>query len=122
MSRSGRQGVAWIEALIVLLIIGIIVVILRPRFTKDPTVEARRWLGQIYTSEQGYRQRHGTYTADFGALDLKVPPESKYTYKITSADSVSFTAEAFCEDLEGDGVADVWTIDQTEQLVHRTAD
>ncbi|OPX23509.1 MAG: hypothetical protein B1H02_04940 [Candidatus Latescibacteria bacterium 4484_107] len=33
MSRNGRQGVTWIEVLIVLLIIGIIAVILRPRFT-----------------------------------------------------------------------------------------
>ena len=122
MFRSGRQGVTWIEVLIVLLIIGIIAVILRPRFTKDPTAEAKRWLGQIYTSEQGYKQHHGTYAADLGTLEFKAPPESKYTYEITSADSVSFTAKAFCEDLEGDGVADVWTIDQTEQLTHKTAD
>ena len=122
MSRSGRQGVTWIELLIVLLIIGIIAVILRPRFTKNPTAEAKRWLGQIYTSQQGYKQQHGTYTADFGTLEFKAPPDAKYTYEITSADSVSFTAKASCEDLEGDGVADVWTIDQTEQLTHKTAD
>ena len=122
MSRSGRQGVAWIEALIILLIIGIIAVILQSRFTKDPTTAAKYGLGQIYTSEQGYKQHHGIYTANLGTLEFKAPPKSKYTYEIISADSVSFTAKASCEDLEGDGVADVWTIDQTEQLTHKTAD
>jgi len=120
---SRRQGVTWIEVLIVLLIIGIIVVILLPRFTKDPTAEARQWLGQIYAFEEGYKKQYGRYTADFGALGFKAPPGAKYTYEIIAADSVSFTAQATAiEDLDGDGVVEVWTIDQRDSLVHKTAD
>ncbi|MFH1007354.1 MAG: type IV pilin-like G/H family protein [Candidatus Latescibacterota bacterium] len=121
MRKSGRHGVAWIEILIVLLIIAIIAVILQPRFTKDPATEAKHWLGQICTSQQGYWQHHGTYAADLGILDLGIPQASKYTYSITFADSISFTAKAE-EDLEGIGVADVWTTDQTEKLVQKGAD
>ena len=118
-----RQGVTWIEVLIVLLIIGIIIVILLPRFTEDPTAEAKRWLRQIYTSEEGYREQHGTYTADFGELGFKAPLKAKYIYEIISADSLSFTAQATAiEDIDGDGVIDVWTMDQTDSLVHKTAD
>jgi len=120
---SRRQGVTWIEVLIVLLIIGIIAVILLPKFTKDPTAEAKQWLRQIYTSEEGYKQQHGTYTADFEALRFKAPLKAKYTYEIISADSVSFTAQATAiEDMDGDGIVDVWTIDQADSLVHKMAD
>ena len=120
---SRRQGVTWIEVLIVLLIIGIIVVILLPRFTKDTTAEAKQWLRQIYALEEGYRKQHGMYAADFGTLGLKTLPGAKYTYDIISADSVSFTAQATAiEDVDGDGVVEVWTIDQADSLVHKMAD
>ena len=71
----------------------------------------------------GGLQKHGMYAADFGTLGFKTLPGVKYTYDIISADSVSFTAQATAiEDVDGDGGGEVWTIDQTDSLVHKMAD
>ncbi len=111
------------EVLIVLLIIGVFMLIalpnLMPLVVKAKSIEAQMQLKYIYNNQTSYRYLYSKYTTDLYELDFEAPKTvrengtSNYTYEVLSASSTSFTARATAiTDFDGDGVFNVWEIDQ----------
>ncbi|MEX0275119.1 MAG: hypothetical protein AB3N16_12150 [Flavobacteriaceae bacterium] len=111
------------ETLIVLAIIGILLLLalpnLMPLISKAKSLEAQTQLKAIYNLETTYRYMHSRYTNDINELDFEPPKTVKengnanYIYEIVSASDVSFKARAEAiTDFDGDGVLNVWEIDE----------
>ncbi len=111
------------ETLIVLAIIGILLLLalpnLMPLITKAKSIEAQTQLKAIYNAETTHRYMYSKYSEDFNALDFVAPRTVKengtanYQYEIVSADDATFKARAEAvTDFDGDGVLNVWEIDE----------
>ncbi|PRX57204.1 general secretion pathway protein GspG [Flagellimonas meridianipacifica] len=111
------------ETLIVLAIIGILLLLalpnLMPLISKAKSIEAQTQLKAIYNSQTTHRYMYSKFTADIAELDF-VPPKTvkengtaNYVYVIISANDVSFKARAEAvTDFDGDGILNVWEIDE----------
>lgn len=111
------------ETLIVLAIIGILLLLalpnLMPLISKAKSIEAQTQLKALYNAQTTYRYMYSKYTLEMSELDF-VPPRtvkengtSNYRYEILSADNVSFKARAEAiTDFDGDGILNVWEIDE----------
>ena len=121
------------ETLIVLAIIGILLLIalpnLMPLITKAKSVEAQTQLKAIYNSEKQYYFMYSKYNTDFNELDFEPPKTVKnggsanYQYEIISAGNSDFKARATAvTDFNGDGVFNVWEIDQNGNPTQVTKD
>ena len=111
------------EMLIVLAIIGILLLIalpnLMPLITKAKSVEAQTQLKAIYNSEQQYFFMYSKYSSDFNELDFAPPKTIKengtanYAYEIIATGDNNFKARATAvTDFNGNGIFNVWEIDQ----------
>ncbi|WP_228235547.1 type IV pilin-like G/H family protein [Allomuricauda sp. M10] len=112
------------ETLIVLAIIGILLLLalpnLMPLISKAKSIEAQTQLKALYNAQTTYRYMYSKFTPDVNELDF-VPPKTvkengtaNYIYEILSADNVSFKARAEAiTDFDGDGVFNVWEIDES---------
>jgi type IV pilus assembly protein PilE len=111
------------EMLIVLAIIGILLLIalpnLMPLITKAKSVEAQVQLKAIYNAEKQYFFMYSKYSADFKEIDFEVPKSVKengsanYNYEIINASNSGFNVKATAlTDFNGNGVYNVWEIDQ----------
>ena len=111
------------EVLIVLLIIGVFMLIalpnLMPLVVKAKSIEAQMQLKYIYNNETSYRYLYSKYTVDLYELDFEAPKTvkengtSNYTYEILSATNTGFTARATAiTDFDGDGIFNVWEINE----------
>jgi type IV pilus assembly protein PilE len=111
------------EMLIVLAIIGILLLLalpnLMPLITKAKSVEAQVQLKAIYNAQTTYRYMNSKYSQDLVELDFEAPKTVKengtanYQYQVISADNASFRARAEAiTDFDGDGVLNVWEIDE----------
>ncbi|WP_286174810.1 general secretion pathway protein GspG [Cytophaga sp. FL35] len=111
------------ETLIVLAIIGILLLLalpnLMPLISKAKSVEAQTQLKALYNAETTYRYMYSKFTPDINELDFEAPKTVKdngtanYVYSIISADQASFKARAEAiTDFDGDGVMNVWEIDE----------
>ena len=111
------------EILIVLLIIGVFMLIalpnLMPLVAKAKSIEAQIQLKYIYNNQTSHRYLYSKYTADLYELDFEAPKTVKdngtanYIYEILSADNTSFIARATAiTDFDGDGIFNVWEINQ----------
>ena len=116
-------GINLQETLIVLAIIGILLLLalpnLMPLISKAKSVEAQVQLKAIYNAQTTYRYMNSSYTDDINALDFEAPKTVKengtanYVYQISNADNASFVARAEAiTDFDGDGVFNVWEIDE----------
>lgn len=112
------------EVLIVLIIIGILLLLalpnLMPLIGKTKSIEAQTQLKYIYNSQTSYRFMYSKYTPDFIEIDFEAPKTvkengtSNYSYEILDASNNSFKARATAiTDFDGDGVFNVWEIDET---------
>ncbi|MDN3588101.1 type IV pilin protein [Pedobacter aquatilis] len=123
------------EILIVLVIIGILVLLalpnLMPLITKAKTTEAKLQLEHLAKLEQGYFYEHSKYTndlAELGFIQEKLSSDGKdgkanYKIEVTGATNNTFTAKATAiADFDGDGVFNVWQIDQDKNLEEITPD
>ena len=123
------------EILVVLVIIGILVLLalpnLMPLITKAKTTEAKLQLEHLAKLEQSYFYEHSKYSTDLtelGFLQEKLTTDGKdgkanYKVEITSATNNAFGAKATAvADFDGDGVFNMWTIDQNKTLHEVTAD
>lgn len=111
------------ETLIVLAIIGILLLLalpnLMPLISKAKSIEAQTQLKALYNAQTTYRYMYSKYTLEMNELDF-VPPRTvqengtaNYRYEILSADNAVFTARAEAiTDFDGDGVLNVWEIDE----------
>jgi len=111
------------ETLIVLAIIGILLLLalpnLMPLIAKAKSVEAQVQLKAIYNAQTTHRYMYSKYTNDINELDFEAPKTVKengtanYSYEIISADNASFKARAEAiTDFDGDGVLNVWEINE----------
>jgi len=111
------------EILIVLAIIGILMLIalpnLMPYINKAKAVEAQTQLKAIHSMQTQYRYLYSRYSNDFNEIDFEVPltttkgGTARYSYQITTADGGTFKARAEAiEDFDGDGIMNVWEIDE----------
>ncbi len=111
------------EMLIVLAIIGILLLIalpnLMPLITKAKSVEAQTQLKAIYNAQNTYRYMYSKFSADFNELDFEPPKTvnengtANYKYEIIEATNSAFKARAEAvTDFNGNGVFNVWEIDE----------
>lgn len=111
------------ETLIVLAIIGILLLLalpnLMPLITKAKSIEAQTQLKAIYNTQTTYRYMYSKYSIDLNELDFVAPKTVKengtanYVYEIISADNATFKAKAEAiTDFDGDGIFNVWEIDE----------
>jgi type IV pilus assembly protein PilE len=111
------------EMLIVLAIIGILLLIalpnLMPLITKAKSVEAQTQLKAIFNAEKQYFFMNSKYSNDFAEIDFEVPKSVKengsanYAYEILQSSNSEFKVRATAlTDFNGNGVFNVWEIDQ----------
>ena len=111
------------ETLIVLAIIGILLLLalpnLMPLIGKAKSIEAQTQLKALYNAQTTYRYMHSTFSVDINALDFEPPKTVKengtanYIYQILQADNSTFKARAEAvTDFDGDGILNVWEIDE----------
>lgn len=123
------------EILVVLVIIGILVLLalpnLLPLITKAKTTEAKIQLEHLTTLEKSFfyeRSKYSTDLTEIGFIQEKLTTDGKdgkANYKITivSATNTGFLARATAvADFDGDGVFNVWEIDQDKNLKEVTPD
>ena len=111
------------EVLIVLVIIGILLLLalpnLMPLISKAKSTEAQLQLSHIYNSQTTYRYMYSKFSTDLNEIDFEAPKtvnengRSNYQYEILNATNHSFKARATAiTDFDGDGVFNVWEIDE----------
>lgn len=111
------------EVLIVLVIIGILLLLalpnLMPLISKTKSIEAQTQLKYIYNSQTSYRFMYSKYANDFNELDFEAPKTvndngtGNYSYELLTANNNSFKARATAiTDFDGDGILNVWEIDE----------
>ncbi len=111
------------EMLLVLAIIGILLLIALPNFlpliAQTKAQEAKIQLKTISNMQTQYRYLNSKYTVDFNELNYEAPKTVKsdgtanYAYEILQATESSFKARATAVvDFDGDGVFNVWEIDE----------
>ncbi|NAS32037.1 prepilin-type N-terminal cleavage/methylation domain-containing protein [Flavobacteriaceae bacterium R38] len=111
------------EMLIVLVIIGILLLIalpnLMPLIAKARSVEAQTQLKAIYNAQTTYRYLHSKYSTDIVSIDYEMPKTvnengtANYSYELIAATNNTFKAKATAvTDFDGDGVFNVWEIDE----------
>lgn len=121
------------EMLIVLAIIGILLLIalpnLMPLISKAKSVEAQTQLKAIYNAEQQYYFMYSKYSADLQEIDFEAPKTvqdngtANYSYEIIQASNTEFKARATAvTDFNGDGIFNVWEIDQNGSPKQMTND
>lgn len=123
------------EILVVLVIIGILVLLalpnLLPLITKAKSTEAKVQLEHLSTLEKTYFYEKSKYSADLteiGFIQEKLTTDGKdgranYKIEIVKATNNAFLARATAvTDFDGDGVFNVWEIDQDKNLKEVVAD
>lgn len=111
------------EVLVVLVIIGILLLLalpnLMPLISKAKSTEAQLQLSHIYNSQTTYRYMYSKYALELNDIDFEAPKtvnengRSNYKYEILSAFNNSFKARATAiTDFDGDGIFNVWEIDE----------
>jgi len=121
------------ELLVVLVIIGILLLLalpnLMPLISKTKSLEAQTQLKHIYNLEKQYFFMHSKYSADFNTIDFEAPKtvqqngNANYSYEIIETSNTFFKARATAvTDFDGDGVFNVWEIDQNDMPREITKD
>ena len=121
------------EFLIVLVGSAILLLMARPAYNavmqRVKSYEAKMQLRFISNLQVQYQLQHAKYSASFEDIDF-VPPkkvteggEARYEYYITEASNTSFKARAEAvEDFDGDGVFNIWEIDESEKPIQIVKD
>ena len=123
------------EILVVLVIIGILVLLalpnLMPLITKAKSTEAKSQLEHLHTMQRNYFYERSAYATDLNEIgfvqeDLSTGGKdgrANYKIEIAEASSTSFLGRATAVvDFDGDGIFNVWEIDQNKNLREVTAD
>ncbi|MBE6328960.1 MAG: prepilin-type N-terminal cleavage/methylation domain-containing protein [Bacteroidales bacterium] len=127
------QGFSLPELLIVLVIIGILVLLalpnLMPLISKTKATEAQLQLSHLHTLEKNHFYMYSKYSNDLNEIGFEQEKlvseggKANYQIEITSAESTTFTAKATAVvDYDGDGIYNVWEIDQDKNLKETTKD
>jgi len=111
------------EILVVLVIIGILLLLalpnLMPLIGKTKSLEAQTQLKHIYNSQTTYRYMYSKYAIDLSEIDFEAPKTvlengtANYVYEVLNANNSAFKVRATAiSDYDGDGVFNVWEIDE----------
>ncbi len=111
------------EMLMVLAIIGILLLLALPTFmpliSKTKAQEAKIQLKYIANLQTQYRYLNSKYTMEFNELDFEAPKTvneggtANYRYEVIEASTGNFKARAEAiVDFDGDGVFNIWEIDE----------
>ncbi len=110
------------EMLIVLAILGILLLIALPNFmpliSKTKAQEAQIQLKYISNLQKQHQYLHSKYSADFDEINYEVPRtvlnngNANYNYEVVEASVNTYKVRATAVvDFDGDGVFNVWEID-----------
>lgn len=97
--------------------------------TRAKFIEAKSMLYQIYALQKNNFYLYSKYSDDIEAIGFDQEPlvvnggQANYKIEMVYASQDSFLAEAVSVvDFDGDGVYNVWQIDQNKQLIERIKD
>lgn len=121
------------ELLIVLVIVGILILLavpnLMPLISQAKGTEAKIQLGHVLTLQKTYFYTNSKYTNDLNEIGFEqerlVTDGGKANYKISivEASERGFSAKAeSVVDFDGDGIKNVWVIDQDKNLKETVKD
>jgi type IV pilus assembly protein PilE len=121
------------ELLVVLVIIGILVLLalpsLMPLISRTKGMEAQMQLKHLYTLQRSEFMLRSKYSADLTSIGfehertIEQGGNANYQIEIVEASPTTFTARATAlADFDGDGVFNVWEIDEEQNLVEVTPD
>ncbi len=127
------NGFSMVELMVVLVIIGILVLLALPRLepvvSKAKETEAKLMLKQVYTLEKSYKYENDVYSSSLADIGFEQDSlvtqggRARYLISIVSADAKGFLAEATSVvDFNGDGRFNVWSVDQTGNIVQKVPD
>jgi type IV pilus assembly protein PilE len=126
-------GFTLTELLVVLIIIGILVLLalpsLMPLIARAKSTEAKLQLTHLHMLQKNIFYINSKYTSDMGELGFEQQPlttedgSANYLIEIVEADAAGFLARATSVvDFDGDGVYNVWEVDENKKLVEVTKD
>ena len=121
------------ELLVVLVIVGILLLLalpnLMPLITKAKSTEAKTQLLHAYTLEKTYFYEYSKYSDDLEQIDFiqdKLKTEggqANYIIEVVEASANTFLIRATAVvDFDGDGVMNVWEINQEKELKETVKD
>ena len=121
------------ELLVVLVIIGILILLalpnLMPLIAKTKSLEAQTQLKHLYNLQRQHFYMHSKYSNDFNQIDFDAPKNvqengnANYNYEIIESTNNTFKARATAvSDFDGDGIFNVWEINQDQNLIETVKD
>jgi type IV pilus assembly protein PilE len=100
-----------------------------PLISKAKSTEAKVQLEHVYTLQKSIFYEKSSYSKNLADISFEQQPlstqggQANYRIEIVSADNTSFKARAVAVvDFDGDGVFNVWEIDQNKNLVETVKD
>jgi len=133
VSNRKLRAFSLTEVLVVLVIIGIITLLalpnLMPLITKAKSVEAKGQLQHAYTLQKNHFYERSTYAEELGNIGFEQEKlvtdggQANYRIEVVQAGTTDFIIRATAVvDFNGNGVFNVWEIDQDKDLREITKD
>ena len=126
-------GYSMTEILIVLCIIGILILMVLPNQTsvisQAKAIEAQTMLNHLYSLQKSHFYRYSRYSSSFEELGFEPSMgidkggQAVYRIEIIESGTNNFKARATAlSDFDGDGIFNIWEIDENKLLKEVTKD